>query len=190
MMRSFKTFLAEARGTAAVALWAVAILVPLANVTDVGFYIYRKMQVEIAAQAAANAAWNFCNTTAKLPAAQNCTGLQTQLTTVAQTSTSLAANITLNSTATTDGYYCVKTTVTPNQLTFVPIGSSPVTVASGSAPPAAPATCTTVVSGSVSKPGEYIRVSVQYTFTPVFTAASVTSLLPATITKTAWIRLK
>lgn len=174
-----RRFLAQTRGAAAAefAIWAVAILVPLLGATDIAFYAYRRMQVEIGAQAAAAAAWKTCDTAAKLPAAKNCTGLLTAMTAAAQ-STSIGANVTIPAGGVIDGYYCVD-----NANTLVQVG----TTAGIGGTPTSPGVCP---AGSVTTvPGEYLKVTTTYTNTNLFSAISVSSLLPTPITQTAWMRL-
>jgi Flp pilus assembly protein TadG len=174
-------FLRDTGGTAAVeiALWAVFILVPLANVSDLSIYAGRRMQVELAAQAAVAAAWKTCNAPGLLPAAKNCTNLLSNMTTAAQ-STSLGSSVTIASGFPLDGYYCVNASSALTQVgTTAQIGGTPTK----------PATCTSVVAGSTTAPGEYLKVTTTYSFTTVFGAVSVAALLPSPITKTAWIRL-
>src|SRR5579862_4141703 len=72
----------DTRGAAAVemALWTLFLTVPLMNVTDLSFYAYRKMQVENAAQQAAQAAWATCSTSALQPAINNCANFSSAVT--------------------------------------------------------------------------------------------------------------
>jgi len=38
-------------------------------------------------------------------------------------------------------------------------------------------------------PGDYVLITVSYTYTPVFAAVSIASVLASPITRTAWMRL-
>jgi Flp pilus assembly protein TadG len=172
----------DRRGSAAaeIAIWATALVVPVFGVADIGFYTYRKMQVEIAAQAAAAKAWQLCSTSTTLPAVKNCTGLLAGMNTALQ-GTNLGTGVTVSTGWPLEGYYCVNAS---NVLTPV---STVVTI--GATPSAPPADCTATRAGSTAPPGDYLQVRVTYTFTPPYSGLSVTSLLPSPITKTAWMRL-
>jgi Flp pilus assembly protein TadG len=173
-------FLLDRRGAAAVemALVVVLLTIPLLNITDLGIYAYRRMLVENAAQAGAEEAWSFCNTAAKLPATDTtkCPGFSAAVTTAVQ-STSLASSVTQAAGSPAEGYYCATTS---GALSLV------------ATPPAArPATCAAVAGASDpnAPPGDYVQVSVTYTFTSPFSGVSVASLLPSAITKTTMTRL-
>lgn len=167
------------RNTRAAASAELALILPgvafiLLNVVDLSIYIYTKMQVDLAAHEAVGAARVLCDTDAKLPATINCgSSLGTTMTSAAQ-STTLGSSVTIASTA--ENYYCANATGTLVQ------------VAAASATP--PTTCTATVSGSTSAPGIYIQTTASRSFSSVFPGASVAALLPATITRTAWMRLK
>ena len=185
-------FLRRSDGTAAVemALWTAVIIVPMASVFDIGEYTYRKMQVENAAEMAVQAAWHACDPS-ELPAVQNCTGLANTgllatLRTAAQ-STSLGTNVTIaaTTTAVTEGYYCTNNGTGALVLVGTEGHLSPTAVA-----PVAPSPndCHTVVG--TGTPGDYIQVTVSYTYSPLFSGLSIASFLPTPITKQAWMRLK
>ena len=166
------------------ALWLSVLLLPILNVVDTGFYIYQRMQLENAAQAAAQAAWALCDTSAKLPVASNCANLQTTLATAAH-STSLGTNAVLQTSA--EGYYCTNTSGTL-QLG----GTAGVINTSGSnTPPVKPSpfNCTYAGGASSTLPGDYVLITVNATYASLFNGLSITSIFPSPITKTAWIRL-
>lgn len=145
------------------------------NLTDLSVYIYTKMQVDLAAQEAVGAARSLCYTAAKLPATINCgSSLQSTMLAAAQ-KTSLGTGVTFLA-APTEKYYCADSS------------STLVVVANANATP--PANCSGTVPGSTAKPGDYISVTAKYTFAPVFPGASVAAYMPATIQRTAWMRLK
>jgi hypothetical protein len=80
----------------------------------------------------------------------------------------------------TEGYYCTSST---GVLTVVGSTGSFGSALTSSAPTSCP-------TGSLTtSPGDYISVTVSYTYAPVFSHASVASLLGTTITSTAWLRL-
>jgi hypothetical protein len=69
-----------------------------------------------------------------------------------------------------EGYYCVTTS-----NTLVAVTSTTQTCSS--------------YADTNAPPGDYVLVTAQYTYTPIFQGMTVTSLLPSTITKTVWIRM-
>src|SRR5579871_6666469 len=86
---------AERSGGAGVefALVLPFLLVPIVNVPDVAIYSYQSMEVNAAAQAAADAALVTCGQTGMVPATTSCTGLTAAETAAAQR-TSLGTGVT------------------------------------------------------------------------------------------------
>ncbi|MBA4010510.1 MAG: hypothetical protein C0481_01465 [Phenylobacterium sp.] len=170
-------------GAAAVefVLWLSLLVLPLINAVDLGVYVFKKMQVEMAAQAGTHAAWRLCDQSAELPAVANCTGLATTIQTAVQ-STTLGATVTVAAASPAEGYYCVNSS---GALTLVGaagrIGLAPTKPN--------PFTCEAQFSGSKTVPGDYVQVTVTYPYQPIFSQASIASLLTTPITKTAWMRL-
>jgi len=166
----------DQNGTAALefALVGMFLVVGLLNAVDVGYYTYQRMTVENAAQSGAQAAWKTCyDPSSMLPATQNCTGLNTAITTAIQSS-SLGTAVTLVSGYPAEGYYCVNTS---GALQAVGSLSSK------------PANCSAAGNAALS-PGDYIQVSVTYTYAPLFPGISVMGASGITsITMTAWMRL-
>jgi uncharacterized membrane protein len=185
MMRVFRRSLSEWRryraqqqGAAAAefALVLTLLTVPLLNAVDLATYAWSRMQLDNAAQVAAQAAWAACDIPAKLPATPNsyakCPTMPAKVTAAAQ-STHFGTGVTV--TAVTENYYCVNTTT--NALVTV-----------GSFPGTKPANCGSVGSTN-DKPGDYVLITASYAFTPLFSAVSVASLLTTPIARTAWMRL-
>lgn len=177
-------YLADRRGAAAVevALW-LGILTPLLlNVLDLGFYAFQAIQVREAAQVAAQAALTTCVPATSAPVAAQCSGLSAALTSAAQ-STSLGTGVTVStaSTATFEGYYCGNKTggLTATGATWA-ISSNTST---------SPGSCSGTVSGNTDTASDYIAVNVTYTYHALFPNITVTSILPSTISQTAWMRL-
>ena len=170
------TFLRDTRASASaeMALVVPGIAFILLNVADLSTYIYTKMQVDLAAHEAVGAARVLCNTTPKLPAKQNCGSTLDSTMLAAARSVTLGTNVNIG--ASTEAYYCATSGAVLTQ------------VAAYNAVP--PADCSATITGSIAKPGDYISVTASYAFTPVFPGASVAAILPATITRTAWMRLK
>jgi hypothetical protein len=149
--------------------------VGLLNAVDVGYYSYRRMEVELAAQAGAQAAWKTCNDQrTMLPATLNCPGLSNAIT-VAIQGTSLGTAVSLASGYPTEGYYCVNS---HNALQSVGTLSSK------------PSDCSAAGSPTTS-PGDYIQVRVTYKYTPMFKGITVMSLWGGitSITMTSWMRM-
>lgn len=182
-LERLRLFLREVRGAAAAefVLWTALLIVPVLSAVDIGVYIDRRMQLEIAAQAAVQAAWHSCSTTSSLPAVQNCTGLSATMLQAAQ-GTSLGTSVTLTSGTASEGYYCVDDN---NKLVLVG------TAGNFTTPPVKPSpfTCATVKAGSTTPPGDYIFATASYEYTPVFSNISIAGLLTTPITRTAWMRL-
>jgi Flp pilus assembly protein TadG len=176
-------FVRSERGGAAaeVAIWCTVIMIPLLSAADVAFYTYRRMQVDQAVQAGSAAVWTSCNTSAKLPAVKNCSGLATTIASAIH-STSLGSAVSTTSGFPTEGYYCVNGA---GALQLLGVAQT----IGGNLTPPSPFDCSSVVAGSPTKPGDYIRLQVTYSFTPTFSAVPVTAFLPTTIVSEAWVRL-
>ena len=174
----FRTYCKNTFGAAAAELALVLPLltIPTLNVIDLASYFYDKMQLDNAAQAAAQSAWTTCaGSSTNLPATVNCSGLSSAATAAAQ-STGLGAGVTI--TSKTENFYCLN-------------NSSPsVLVTVGTFPTSKPADCSSVQGGSTSDtPGDYILIQTSYTFTPIFSSVSITGFLTSPIVRTAWMRL-
>jgi Flp pilus assembly protein TadG len=174
-----RDFLHEARGAAAAEFTLVALMFAymMINVGDLGVYVYDKMQVESAAQAAAESMWAQCSpTTGAAPnITANCSGYAAKITSAAQ-QTSLGTGVTaLLLSSPGEGWYCANTSggLTRNSTSI-----------SGSQP-----TCTSIVSTDTTKAGDYVPIQASYAYSPIFPGATVTSLLSTTITHTVWIRV-
>jgi Flp pilus assembly protein TadG len=164
----------DARGTAAIEFAVVGSLLTFAllNAVDTGRYIYSRMEVQNAAEVGAQTAWKTCNQSSMLPATQNCSGLNTAITTAIQ-STSLGTAVSLASGYPTEGYYCVNSS---NALQSVGSLSSK------------PANCTSAGNANAT-PGDYIQVQVTFNFTSLFPGITVIGALNiSTITMTSWMR--
>lgn len=171
-----RRFIHDTRAAAAaeMALVLPAVAFILLNVADLGIYIFTKMQVDLAANEAVGAARVLCDTAAKLPAKQNCgSTLDSTMLAAAQT-TSLGSSVTLGTS--TEAYYC--STASSDLTQVAAYNGTP------------PTTCTGTIAGSAAKPGDYISVTASYAFSSLFPGASVAARLPATIARTAWLRLQ
>ena len=177
-MRPGPAWLGDEGGAAALefALWLMLLTPPLLSVIDTGLYVHRRMQVEEAAQVAAQMVWETCDTPAKLPATDvgHCPALTTPVdrVTAAAQSTSLGPLVSV--TSVTEGYYCV------NGAAALELVATP--------PTAPPADCL-AVGGSSAAPGDYVLTTVSYVYTPLFAGVSVGSAFTTPIVRTAWMRL-
>lgn len=163
------------QGGAAAAEFALVLsllAIPILNVVDFALYAWNRMQVDNAAQVAAQAAWATCVPPTFLPATSNCPGMTAAVTAAAQ-STTLGTGITV--TSTTENYYCVNTST--NALVTV-----------GTFPGTKPGDCSSVGSAD-DTPGDYVRVTVSYTYTPVFPGVTIVSFLTTPVVREAWMRL-
>lgn len=158
------------RSAAAAAEFALVLsllTIPLLNAFDLGTYVYSRMELDNAAQIAAQAAWATCNTAAVLPAKANCPVLNSAVATAAH-STTLGSGVSVSSI--TEGNYCVNT------------AGALVSVVSSTS-------CSAVNSTSGDTPGDYLQITTSYSYAPLFSGVSVTALLTTPITRTAWTRL-
>jgi Flp pilus assembly protein TadG len=169
-----RSFLRDRRGVAAIEFAFIAGFLCLAvvNVSDIGIYLYKRMQVENAAQMGIMSALSTCAVT-QIPATvgSNCSGLSAAVTTAIQ-STSLGTAVTG---AISEGYYCMNSS---NALVLV----GPVTSTK-------PTSCA-AVSMPALKPYDYIKVAVSFAYAPLFSGASVGGLFTTPITKTAMVRMQ
>src|SRR5262245_13460584 len=97
ILNRLRLFGTDAAGVAGIefAVTALVLVLGLVNTIDTGYYIFRRMQAENAAQAGAQAAWNTCyDQSTMLPATQNCPGLNVAITLAIQ-STSLGTAVSL-----------------------------------------------------------------------------------------------
>lgn len=177
----------DTSGAAAVefAIWLAILLVPMMNVADLGFYVYQKMQLQQAAQVAAQAAWKLCDPTQGnfLPAATHCTNLVSTMTTAAQ-NTSLGTAATLQTSH--EQYYC-----TNGSGGLVAVGTQGTinTTGTNTDPAGAPSNCSASAGGSLAIPADYVQITVNYSYSPLFRAVSMATFLTTPISQTAWARL-
>ena len=173
------TFRSDKRGTSAIELsfFLGLLAFGMLNVADISIYIYQRMEVENATQMGVQAAWSNCDPTqGQVPAmfpAGNCPNLTTNITT-AVTSTSLGANVQLQSGSPSEGYYCVNSSGTLQYVSSVSIPPPPDCTAAGT---------------PGNQPGDYIKVATTYAYAPLFPGITVAGAFTTPITKTAFMRL-
>jgi Flp pilus assembly protein TadG len=163
----------DCRGVAATEFAFIAgfLCLGIVNVSDIGIYIYKRMEVENAAQMGTMMALSTCDPD-HLPATVNCPGLSAAVATAIQ-STSLGGLVSLGAGGISEGYYCVNSS---NALQLVGSLSSK------------PANCTAAGMPALL-PGDYVKVSVTFAYTPLFSGISVAGTFTTPITKTAWVRM-
>lgn len=171
---AFKPNRATTRGAAAIEFAGAAMMLVtgVLNAVDIGDYIIKRMAVENAAQAGAQAAWNACyDQSTMLPATKNCPALVAAVTAAVQ-STSLGGAVSLSTGYPAEGYYCA--TASGLQL----VGD----IAHN------PGDCAAAGSATVS-PGDYVQVQVSYTYAPLFGLSVMGASGIDSITMTSWMRL-
>lgn len=173
MMQKFGS---DRRGVAGIefAICLTLLILGFVNAVDVGYYIYQRMQVEMAAQSGAHAGWRTCyDQRNMLPATQNCQGLDAAVTAAVQ-STTLGKAVSLVSGYPKEGFYCVSSA---NLLQAVGDLDNK------------PGDCSEAGDPDTS-PSDYIQVTVTYKYTPLFGGLTVMGASGTTsITQTSWMRL-
>jgi len=163
----------DRRGVAAIefSIFAGLIGVAMLNVTDVAVYVYQRMQVDYATQAAAQAAWRTCDFN-HLPATTNCSGFTNAVQNAVQ-STSLGTRVAFQSGFKSEGYYCVNSS---NALQYVGgVNSKPADCSAAGAPGVQPA--------------DYVTVTTTFAYAPLFPGITVARTFATPIIKTAMMRL-
>jgi Flp pilus assembly protein TadG len=196
------------RGAAAVELaFALFLLtIPVMNVVDLAFYAFTWMQTQNAAQMGAQAAFSDCNTADALPAATRCYGVNTSSTSSSANNmtlfdtvnqgiqeTALNSTVTLVSSQVTDGYFCsssanVLTQVGSLGYAYADAGGVGASANTNDVAPVGVSSCSGYQDTN-AVPGEYVVVNVTHTYQSIFGFVSVASLLPATMTATAYVRI-
>ena len=171
--RTCDAITSDERGVAAVefALFAGTLSLALLNAVDVSIYVYKRMELENAAQMGAQAAWKACDTN-HLPATTSCSGLTTAVTKAVQ-STSLGSHVLLPFGSPSEGYYCLNGS---NALQLVGAVSNK------------PKNCTTAGMPNL-QPADYIKIQTTFAYAPLFPGITVASAFTTPITKTAMMRL-
>ena len=166
-------YCSQQSGAAAVefALILGLLAIPILNVMDFALYAWDRMQVDNAAQVAAQAVRTACPLT-QLPATTKCPGMAAAVTLAAH-STSLGPNVTVTNTA--EHYYCITSGGTLTQV--------------ATPPTAPPSDCSGNGGSANDRPGDYVLITTSYTYTPLFPAVSIVGSLPSPIVRQAWMRL-
>ena len=163
-------------GAAAVefALFGSLLVLGLLNTVDVSIYLYRSMELDNATQMGVQTVWKTCDPSkGYLPATTSCPGLTSAITTAIH-GTSLGTQVSLQSGSPAENYYCLDSS-----------GSLQSVGAVTSAPPS---NCSSVGMANL-QPSDYIKITTQFSYAPLFPGITVARLFPTTITKTAMMRL-
>jgi Flp pilus assembly protein TadG len=167
-----REFLRDRRGVAGIEFAFIAGFLSLAvlNVSDIGIYLVKRMQVENAAQMGTMAALQACDPE-HVPATVNCAGLNAAVTAAIQ-GTSLGSSVTLQG-AVSEGYYCLNAS---SVLQFMSSVSSK------------PANCSAAGMPAL-QPADYLRVQVTFSYVPLFSGISVAGQFATPIVKVAMVRM-
>jgi Flp pilus assembly protein TadG len=183
--RNLRGFLADTRGAAAAELmvWVAVLIVPALSAVDIGIYCVQMMEVQSASVQAVQAARQACGfQAAPVTDSANCT--QTTLTsaiTAGAQATSLSSSVSVQSGYPQEQYYCVN-----SSGALVAVG----TAGTSGSPPAGPKDCSSVITGSATAPGDYLKVAVTFAYAPAFPGISLSAALPTPITATSWLRMQ
>jgi Flp pilus assembly protein TadG len=153
------------------AITGTMLIYGLLNAVDLGYYIYRRMEVENAANVGAQTASKTCDQNA-LPATTNCSGLNAAITSAIH-NTSLGTAVSLASGYPTEGYNCTNSS---NALQYV----SGVSIK--------PSNCSAAGNASAS-PADYVQVQVTTPYQPLFGVSALGVLGWTSISTTSWIRM-
>jgi Flp pilus assembly protein TadG len=176
VIKGLDHFGADANGLAAVdfAITGTMLVFGLLNAVDLGYYMYRRMEVENAADAGAQAAMKTCDQNS-LPATTNCSGLNAAITSAIH-NTSLGTAVSHALGYPTEGYYCTNSSTTPPSLQYVSGVSSK------------PSNCS-AAGDAAEAPADYIQVQVSAPYQPLFGVSVVGALGWTSISMTSWMRM-
>lgn len=195
-------------GSAAVeyVFWLAALSAPTFGAADIGYYGYQVVQTHNAAQMAVQAAFAKCAPVAvqTFPATKYCGANGDDLNTAisnGEHSSSLGTTVTMNTgseefmcvdstgklkdVSAKDGVIATKTT---GGVTDVDTAGTDTVATMPS-----PANCSSINAGSTAEPGDYVFITIQHKFHPLFKGLSVVNLLggsAVTITQTVYTRLE
>jgi|SRR5579863_4242340 len=164
----------NSRGAATVefALIFGILVVVMLNGTEIARWYNSKMELDNATEMAVQAVTTTCDST-HLPATTACPTYNTVIST-ALASTTLGSLVVQTGGSPADSYYCLNAS---GQLVFL---SSIAT---------AQTTCTAAGNANLV-PSEYVTIQASYSYTPIFSAVTIGSLLPSSLKSFAMVRLK
>lgn len=154
------------------ALVSGLLTVLIVQILDFGWFAYSSVQVKMAAQAAAAEAAVVCSDESKLPATVNCGADLKDRMEAAANQVSIGGTITVSDPI-DEGYYCT------DQATeeLVEVGDLN----------NKPADCT--AHGSAEAPGDFVTVTVNFDFNPLFPGLSAISYSDGPMTAEGWMRV-
>ena len=172
IIKKLNGFRADANGLAAVdfAITGTMLVFGLLNAVDLGYCMYRRMEVENAADVGAQIASKTCDQNV-LPATTKCSGLSAAITSAIH-STSLGTAVSLVSGYPTEGYY---RTNASNALQYVSDVSSK------------PSSCSAAGNASAG-PADYLQVQVTAPYQALFGVSVMGVLGWTSISTTSWMR--
>jgi Flp pilus assembly protein TadG len=173
IVKRVRRFGADAKGVAGIefAITSTMLAFGLLNAVDLGYYMYRRMEVENAADVGAQAAMKTCDQNS-LPATTNCSELNTAIN-AAIHNTSLGTAVSLAAGYPIEGYYCTNSS---NALQYVSSMSNK------------PSNCSVVGNASAS-PADYLQVQVTTPYQPLFGVSVMGALGWTSISMTSWMRM-
>ena len=166
----------DERGASAIefAIFAGILCFGLLNTADISIYIYKRMQLENASEMAAQAAWKACDPSkGYVPATLSCPNLTSVITQAAQ-STALGNHVTIATGSPTEGFYCLNDAGALQLIANVTLN---------------PPTDCSSTGFAGQQPGDYIRVTANYSYSPLFPGVTVAGVFPTPISKTSMMRL-
>ena len=146
------------------------LVVLIGQVLDFGWFVYCSVQMKMAAQAAAAEAAVVCSEAEDLPALDNCEPTGKTLKEAmeeAANRVSIGGTITIADEDLKEGYYCSNGDALA--VVTTPDSCSPYS--------------------DTEKPGDYVRVTVSYTFTPLFPGLSAISYSADAMKAEGWMRV-
>ena len=166
----------DERGASALefALFVGVLAFGLLNTADISIYVYKRMQLENAAEMAAQAVWKACDPSkGYLPATLSCPNLTNVITQAAQ-STALGNQVTIAVGSPQEGFYCLNDAGALQHIANATLNP--------------PADCSsTGLPGT--QPGDYIQVTTSFSYEPLFPGVTVAGVFTTPIMKTSMMRL-
>jgi hypothetical protein len=155
--------LTETSGAAAAefVIWVALLALPLMSVFDLALYAFQKMEVQNSAQMAVQSAFNTCGQKYAKPIFDSCNKANSQANAGTAAVTAGAGSTSLQSgVSVTDKTECLDGVVKSGTQTSCPTNS-----------------------------GDYLGVTVSFSFSPMFNVPAITSVLTNPIVSTYWMRM-
>ena len=179
--RALLAFGSDEGGASAVefALWLILLAIPTLNVVDMGFYIFKNMQVRQSAQAGAQAAESICGYNGFVPAATNCqSGTSTPALSTTQITIRDATHVAWNECHAVRRHRGLVLQRYQRAISsWRPAHRRPLGGDRRQPRPLSPPVAATTVTGDTDAPGDYVFVTASYNYTPMLPALSLLSVL-------------